>query len=253
MKICHLIFSCNRLKYLLPSLDSISNIDFGQHEVYRVLVDDYPRTRNNNIFNLIKEIYNIDELILNENNKGLSLSWTDVFSKLKDYGFDYVFHQEDDIIINEPLKIDDLIQLLLTDDKIAQVTLHRQNWYPGETDFGIAKDTDRLYNQYRYETGDEIFSPMASLYSANILNIDFVKYWGYNLNENMIMFYLRDNLNMYCVILKGDNGRNLITHIGEETTGKRLLEGEPGYSKFTFMDPNKTYTSRVGEEIKNFK
>lgn len=252
MKICHLIFSCNRLKYLLPTLDSIQNLDFGDHDVYRILVDDYPRTRNNQIFELLAKTYKIDELILNETNKGLSLSWTDVFYKLKDYGFDYIFHQEDDIIINELVKIDDLIDLLSTDRNLAQITLHRQNWYPWETDFGIAKLTDKIYNQYRYETHNEIFSPMASFYSAKILDIDYAKHWGYNLNEEMIMFYLRENLGMHCFVLKGDDGRNLITHIGEETTGKRLLKGEPGYWKFTFMDPNKTYTSRGGDEIKNF-
>lgn len=253
MKICHLIFSCNRLKYLLPTLNSISNIDFGEHEVYRVLVDDYPRTRNNNIFNLIKGIYKIDELILNEENKGLSLSWTDVFYKLKDYGFDYIFHQEDDVIINEPIKIDDLINLFSIDNKIAQVVLERQNWYFWENHLGVITPQDKIYNNYLYTTSNKVFSPIASLYPAWILNIDFAQYWGHTLNEDMIMFYLRDNLEMYCISLKGNDGRNLITHIGEETTGKRILEGEPGYDKFASMDPNKTYTSRIGEEIKDFK
>jgi hypothetical protein len=252
MKICHLIFSCNRLKYLLPSLNSINNIDFGEHEIYRILVDDYPLTRNNNIFRILQTVYNIDELILNQVNKGLSLSWTDVFTYLKNKGFDYIFHQEDDIIIDELIKIDDLLQLLNADDKIAQITLQRQTWYPWDEGFGIIKDSDQIYNQYRYEVKNEIFSPMASFYSADLLNIDFAKYWGYNLNEEMIMFYLRENLGMYSIILKGDNGRNLITHIGEETKGKRVLEGEPGYEKLKFMDPHKVYTSREGKEIKNF-
>jgi len=65
------------------------------------------------------------------------------------------------------------------------------------------------------------------------------------------MVYLNWKYESYSAHLKGNNGRNLITHIGEEFTGRRLLEGEPNYEKLNF-NSNKTYNSRTGEELKTF-
>ena len=251
MKICHLIFSCNRLKYLLPSLESSKNIDFGDHEVYRILVDDYPRTRNNNIFRLLAKTYNIDKLVLNGQNKGLSVSWTHSWEEIKKYDFDYIFHQEDDIIFEEPVKIDDLIELLSTDDKMVQVVLQRQKWYENEEDPCIVKSNDLPFKDYIYSKDSDVFSPMASLYPRWVLDVDYIDYYGFNLNEGMIMVYLNYLYQSYSAHLKGKDGRNLITHIGEEFTGRRLLEGEPNYELLNF-DSNKTYNSRTGEELKTF-
>ena len=60
------------------------------------------------------------------------------------------------------------------------------------------------------------------------------------------MVYLDHFHKMYSATLKGLNGEPLIEHIGEESTGRRILEGEPNWEKFAHMDPNKTYTSRDG-------
>lgn len=251
MKICHLIFSCNRLKYLIPTLESGKKIDFGEHEVYKILVDDYPRTRNNNIFNLLKDTYDIDELVLNPENKGLSKNWTDTWEKLKGYNFDYIFHQEDDVIINEPIKIDDLIELLSTDEKMVQVVLQRQKWYSTEEDMCVVNPTDTPFKDYLYFKDTDVFSPISSLYSTSLLNEGYIDYYGFNLNEGMIMVYLNWLYESYSAHLKGNDGRNLITHIGEEFTGRRLLEGEPNFEKLNY-DPNKMYSSRNGDELKGF-
>ena len=52
MKILHVVFSCNRIKYLTKTLESWKHLDYGDHQVDRLLIDDYPRNRNEAIFEL---------------------------------------------------------------------------------------------------------------------------------------------------------------------------------------------------------
>ena len=48
--------------------------------------------------------------------------------------------------------------------------------------------------------------------------------------------------------LKNSNGQNLINHIGEYFTGKRVLPDEPHYyEQFARYDPAKKYNSKTGE------
>ena len=77
MKILHVIFSCNRLQYLTKTLDSLKNLDYGSHEVTRLIVDDYPRTRNDSIFQLLAKTHKT-LLWLNTENKGLSVTYNNI-------------------------------------------------------------------------------------------------------------------------------------------------------------------------------
>ena len=125
MKILHVIFSCNRLDYLTKSLESLKNLDYGNHEVTRIIVDDYPQTRNNAIFDLIAKTHRA-KLWLNEQNEGLSVTWSYFFDWLKSQDYDYILHQEDDVLLLEPTSIDDLIQILKCLPLPSQVfLLHR--------------------------------------------------------------------------------------------------------------------------------
>ncbi len=63
------------------------------------------------------------------------------------------------------------------------------------------------------------------------------------------MVYLDFYHKMYSASLKGPNGENLIEHIGEETTGKRILHGEPRWEQFAHMHPDRVYNSRDGSLI----
>ena len=50
MKICRVIFSTNRPEFLIPTLESHQKyIDFGDHEVYGIFIDDYPKDRNDEV------------------------------------------------------------------------------------------------------------------------------------------------------------------------------------------------------------
>lgn len=247
MKILHVIFSCNRLKYLFPTLNSLINLDYGNHQVDRLLIDDYPRTRNDFIFNLISKTYGFDTQLQSEN-YGLSVTWTKFFNFLKEKDYDYILHQEDDVILKYPTKIDDLIRCLESDSKIASVVLQRQPWYFHEQETHI-EETDIKFDNFYYSKNEKTFPIIFSLYRRNIIDYNFTDYWNFNVNEGMVMVYLNHFHQLFSATLKGPNGENLIEHIGEETTGKRILQGEPRWEQFAHMHPDRVYNSRDGSLI----
>ena len=244
MKILHVIFSCNRIKYLTKTLDSLKNLDYGNHQVDKLLIDDYPRTRNEAIFDLLGKAHGFC-CRLNEENLGLSVNWSKFFDWLKTTDYDYVLHQEDDVVLTQPIKIDDLVQILESDPQMASVVLQRQPWYFTEEPSKI-EESDTPINGYYYSKNTKTFPIIFSLYRKSITDFPFQEYWGFNVNEGMVMVYLDHFHKMYSATLKGPNGEPLINHIGEESTGRRILEGEPNWEKFAHMDPNKVYTSREG-------
>jgi hypothetical protein len=184
----------------------------------------------------------------NEENLGLSVTWTNFFKWLNDKDYDYILHQEDDVILKYKIHINDLIECLESDPKMASVVLQRQPWYYNETESKI-EETDHQFKSYYYSKNTKTFPIIFSLYRKNLCKIPFTDYWNFNLNEGMIMVYLDYFHQMYSATLKGTNGENLIEHIGEECTGKRILPGEPRYEFFAHMDPDRVYTSREGRLV----
>lgn len=247
MKILHITFSCNRLHYLTKAMESWSNLDYGDHEVTRLIIDDYPRDRNYLIFDLLARMHKT-QLWMNQENLGLSVTWSRFFEWLATQDYDYILHQEDDVVLTKKIHIDDMIRCLESDPKMASVVLHRQPWYFHETATNITPE-DTQFEGYWYSKNTKTFPIIFSLYRKNIIEYPFRKYWGFNINEGMIMVYLDYFHQMFSATLKGSNGENLIEHIGEECKGKRLVEGEPNWEQFAHMDPNKLYNSRNGSLI----
>jgi hypothetical protein len=244
MKILHVIFSCNRLHYLTKTIESWKKLQYGDHEVTRLIVDDYPRTRNDLIFDLLGKTHNM-LLWRNAQNFGLSVTWSSFWDWLKTQDFDYILHQEDDVVLLQPIRVDDLIECLESDPNMASVVLQRQPWYFNETE-SVVEESDTRFKDYWYSKNTKTFPIIFSLYRRNIIEYPFRDYWKFNLNEGMIMVYLDWFHQMYSATLKGPNGENLIEHIGEVSTGKRILPNEPRYEYFAHMDPDKNYTSREG-------
>lgn len=243
-KICQIVFSTNRLEYLLPSLQSHKFLNYYNCDVHKILIDDYPKNRNNLLVRELARFHGINEIILNEENKGLSLSWTDTWNLIKDRNYDYVFHMEDDVEILEPVLITDLIEILEQNPDISQTILSRQAWYHHEKDPELETD-DLIYKNFRYKKGGQIFSPMASLYSHGVTKINFREFYNFNLNEGLIGQVLR-HFGKTSANIKNFHGKNIINHIGEYSVGKRVLEGEPGYEQFGHFNPNLKYSSRDG-------
>lgn len=247
-KLCHVIFSTNRLEYLIPTLKSIKNLNFENCDVHRIFIDDYPKTRNNiELTNLVTN-YGFNEVILHDENKGLSVTWSEFWELIKDRDYDYVFHQEDDVKILEEVKITDLINLLQHDKQLSQTRLTRQAWYHSEQD-PTSLETDFVYKNFRYAKSSLIFSPMASLYSHTLTKIPYRQIHNINLNEGMLGNILYRQFGMITGEIKNSQGKNIVEHIGEWFVGKRVIQGEPGYENFSRYNPDIKYSSRTGEQI----
>jgi len=247
-KVCHVIFSTNRLEYLIPTLESTKNLNFENCIVHRIFIDDYPKTRNDaEITNLVSK-YNFNEIILHSENKGLSVTWSEFWDLIKDRDYDYVFHQEDDVKILEEIKIIDLIELLQNDSQLSQTRLTRQAWYHNEQD-PTYLETDFIYKNFRYTKSSLIFSPMASLYSHKLTKIPYRQIHDINLNEGMLGNILYHQLGLITGEIKNQHGGHLVEHIGEWFVGKRVIQGEPGYENFSRYDPDIKYNSKTGDRF----
>lgn len=244
-KICQVIFSTNRLEYLLPNLRSQKNLNFWNCEIDRIFIDDFPSTRNNNLVQGLVSLYGFNEIHFHNQNMGLSATWNEFWNLVKDRNYDYIFHQEDDIEFLEPILITDLIEMLERDPQISQVQLARQAWYHHETD-PEASPSDLIYKNYRYTKGSLCFSPMASLYPLSIAQQNWREVYDHNPNEGLIGRFLYERFEKVSANVKNYYGKKLINHLGEYFVGKRVLPGEPGYEQFAHYNPEMKYRSRDG-------
>ena len=248
-KICQVIFSTNRLEYLKKTLRAQSNLNFYGCEVHRIFIDDYPKTRNDPMIADLVKLYGYEEIILHPDNLGLSVTWSEFWNLIKDRDYDYVWHQEDDVEILEPVLITDLIEILERDQTISQVQLARQAWYSNETEPESAPD-DLIYKNFRYAKNSLIFSPMASLYPLRLTKFPYRHYYDFNLNEGLVGRTLHEHLGLVSANVKNYYGKNIIKHIGDWFVGKRVLPNEPNYKAFERYNPDTKYNSKDGSEYK---
>ena len=248
-KICQVVFSTNRLEYLTKTLKAQSNLNFYGCEVHRIFIDDYPKTRNDQLITDLVKLYGYDEIILHQENLGLSVTWSEFWNLIKDRDYDYVFHMEDDVEILEPVLITDLIELLQNDHQISQVQLARQAWYANETDPTASVD-DHTYKNFRYIKNSVIFSPMASLYPLRLTRFPYRQYYDFNMNEGLVGKVLYEQLGLVSANVRNYYGKNIIRHIGDWFVGKRILPNEPNYEAFERYDPDIKYNSKDGTEYK---
>ena len=256
MKICQVIFSTNRVEYLKRTLQHLKNLNWDGCTVDKIFIDDYPQGRDDLFLSELVKAHGFTEIYLHKENKGLSSTWTEFWDIVRQRNYDYVWHQEDDVLILYPIKIMDLITLLQKDPELSQVVLKRQKWYSNEEETR-ALDTDWTYLNYRYEKHSVIFSPMASLYSTERVHFPYSDWykqtypqenWSQiNYNEGMVGKALREGLGLVSGHLKAFQGQNLVEHIGDFFVGRRVLENEPGFSEFSRYNPSKKYDSKTGE------
>lgn len=248
-KICQVIFSTNRLEYLIPTLGAQSNLIFDNCEVHKIFIDDYPNGRNDcEITDLVK-FYGYDEIILHSENQGLSVTWSEFWDLIKYRNYDYVWHQEDDVVVLEPVQVSTLIEILERDPQLSQIRLARQAWYNHEKD-PKPLETDFIWKNFRYNKNSVLFSPMASIYDHRLTRVPYRQIYDHNLNEGMIGNILYQQYGLITGEAKNSNGKNLVEHIGDWFVGKRVLPGEPGYEIFKQYDPDKRYNSKNGAEYK---
>jgi hypothetical protein len=246
MKICKVLWSTNRLEYLIPTLKSQRDmLDFSDCEVEGIFIDDMPKKRHDGTMYELARLFGYQEVILRPKNMGLPYMWNSTFDMLKERDYDYVYLSEDDVVINEPIKITDVIDVLNSDPTYSQISLARQKWYHHEPETGPL-DTDIIINQYRIEYLEHNFTSLASLFRREIVNLPHLENTNtQNLNEAVVGQSTK-SMGMKNYKLKNSKGANLVTHIGEYTVGKKIELGDPGYERFSMYDPEVKYCSKMG-------
>lgn len=256
MKICHVIFSTNRVEYLAKTLESTLLLNWDHCQVEKVFIDDMPHKRHDVLIRKLASAFGFNETYLHTENLGLSVTWTEFWKMICERDYDYIFHMEDDVVIQQEVKIADLVGLLQHDQNLTQVCLKRQKWYANEEETR-ALESDKFWQyDYRYEHDSVIFSPMASLYSMKMVRFPYSLWYRdnypntgldqINLNEGMVGKAWAEGFGMRGARLKTKDGLPLIHHIGDWFTGKRVLPNEPNYDDFAKYDPLKKYCSKTG-------
>jgi hypothetical protein len=243
--ICILFFTTSRYEYLIPTMESFhENVNFGDNNIYKILIDDYPLRRNENILNKLVKKYNIDKLILNDENMGYSVTWKKMWQNIpKD--IDYIWHQEDDFTFNKKVDINALISILENRKiQLFQIFLKRNI---------VFEKNDYIRNIENNKCGDRVVINKQELILCNHYfnaNPSLYPYWitqenySENPQETPIINYLKKKYTHgYSAMLGGRNDINIINHIGQYTQGKKVLEGEPGWDWLKEYDPDKKYYS----------
>lgn len=257
MKICKTIWSTNRLEYLIPTLQTSDEfIDWGDHEVDGIFIDDMPTDRNDDTIRSLAESYGYNYIRLHKENKGLANTWEetiDILSNLeKDY--DFIWHQEDDLIINDHVKIDDIIKYLNENDWCLQVSLaYQTDWYSCNLDRKIADlPLDKWNDFYSISSNhfnDYTFDASFSLIKASHY-LNAIKMWKEDTIPELVNLadhsdYIKERvfcegamwgvINAYnntindtpekkhwAVSLYSKDKKNLIEHVGEWSWGQLL-------------------------------
>jgi FkbM family methyltransferase len=248
-KICQVVFSSNRKEYLERTFRNKNLINYENLQVHKIFIDDYPFNRNDEEIVRIAKQNGFNEIILHDENLGISKTWQEFFDLIKHRNFDYILHHEDDVELTEEVKISNLIDILESDPSLYQIQLKRNNWYSHETDTDFKKDSDVIINNYRLEKNDTYFWMLFSLYPAWISREPILKETGNNPAEGVLSYYLKTKYNLTGGILKKLNGDILVNHFGEYTKGKRVCKGEPGWEGFKDFIPEKKYCSKTGKLI----
>jgi hypothetical protein len=257
MKLCQVIFSTNRPEYLERTLKSQSLfLNTQGFEVTRILIDDMPLRRNNAKIRALASMYGYETVWLHEKNMGIGATWEEFWAYVRQQDFDYIWQQEDDVVIVEPIEVSELQNILLNHLDLSQLVMKRQKWYKYEKESEPLPDDYIWRDKYRCEfnAGHYFFTPIASMYPARWARVDYKGFYRErypndhefhtaNINEALIGKCLLEKWGLHSMHVKGSNGQNLIRHIGEYTIGKKVLPGEPCYSEWADLDPEKKYFS----------
>jgi len=246
MKICHVVFSTNRVEFLKKTFEAQKKFDYTGVEVDKLFIDDYPLGRNDDFLKKFVESNGYNEVIFHEENLGITKTWQQLFDLVKDRDYDYILHQEDDVEIMYPLKVLDMVEILQQDPTLSQVQLKRNNWYAHETEEVGIREDDVIFKNYRYEKATPYFWMLTSLYPAWICKEPILEETGFNPSESVIAHYLNEKYNIGAALLKTKEGGIMVNHIGDYFHGKRVSENEPGWNMFCNIDPNIKYCSRTG-------
>lgn len=244
--ICHVVFSTNRPDYLTRTLRSLDRLSYNGHNAHHVFIDDYPLNRDTDEMISLARSSGFDEIIMHEENIGLTRTWQSFYDLIKDRGYDYIVQHEDDVELLYSVNLSDVISLLQHDNTLSQIQFKRNNWYSHEVDEVGRLATDNIFGRYRYEVSTDYFWSLFSVYPAWIASEPLLQATGHHPAEGVLAWYLLSKYNLKTGLLKTFDGDYMVRHIGDYSQGKRVVENEPGWDRFNMYDPTIKYCSKTG-------
>ena len=255
IRICQFVVTTNRPEYLARTLDSQRNLDFTGCAVDRMLVDDFPKDRDDRLIRKLASDHGYNEVYLHHRNMSIGATWQEFWDRIRGRDYDYVWHQEDDVVILERVPVLAIVEVLKATPQASQAVLKRQPWYGHEVPATPLPD-DLVFPDFRgeFNAAHYFFTPICSLYPMARVRYDYRAFYrraypndpifqGANVNEALIGKALIEGQGLRSLHLKNREGHNIIEHIGEYTKGRKLLPHEPGYQDFSGIDPDKEYWS----------
>jgi len=91
MKVCHVVFSTNRVEFLKKTFEAQKKFDYSGVEVHKLFIDDYPLGRDNESLSEFVKSYGYNEIILHEENLGITKTWQQLFDIVKDRDYDILY------------------------------------------------------------------------------------------------------------------------------------------------------------------
>lgn len=216
MKFCVIIINDGRNDYLEATLKSFKeNVIFPEGStVHKILIDDWPKERNEEELKKIAKKYKVNKVILNEKNLGVNETVRKVWNQIPE-DIDYIWHQENDFVFLEKVDIEAFIKIL-ENPIIVQCALVRQAWFEDEKECGTLMNTRPERWRVANVSGTDIilhkdhFTFNPSLYKRKWI-VDLFPFGEYQLSA----YYLTRNPALYFAYYGKKEDSHRVLHIGE--------------------------------------
>jgi len=252
-KVLRVVISTNRLEYLAQTTKACKRIDYSNLDVHHLIIDDFPKDRNDEEFTKFALSNGFDEVILNKENLGITLQLEKIMSIAITGNYDYVFMHEDDVLIQQDLLLNDLVNILIENTRLSQIQLKRDNWYDFENKPVSKKDTDVVLGNFLGELDGPYFNGLMSIWPGYVTKkIMLMKEdTDFPLGENTIGWYLENTHGLFPATLKTFDGKPMIEHIGEYTRGLKYDKDLPGVSanSLSITQPEVKLNSRDSSKL----
>ncbi len=215
-RVCLVIVTDGRDQYIKQTWDSWdTKLDFKFSEI--IIIDDsarrdYQRWLDETFAKKVWKIVHHPERL------GFGRTVADVWAQVPKDAH-YVFHLEDDFLLNRPLDLNNWIKILQDNPKVVQVCAYRQPWSQDEINKGgFIKQhagcyTDKVYSGFDVVEHKRNFSTNPSLYPRWLVD----KGWPEDPNsEGKLSFALKEIDPEYVYLLWGKStDEPLVHHFGQ--------------------------------------
>lgn len=217
-----LIFTDGREGLIERTIQSFENLLVGFKEASKMIIDDSGDPRNaKKLWNLFHNRYQISH---HSHRLGFAGSIADAWNHLHyiETPIDYIFHLEDDFVLQRKTRMEDMIKILDSDQTIAQVAMVRQAWNSQEKAAGGLIQASPGHFHQREAAGipwiehRRFFTTNPCLYPAELTEIG----WPNDEHsEGKFSIKLVNELGYRFAMLGKLDDPPLVMHIGEQRIG----------------------------------